>query len=66
MFGKTIRRNVVAASLERVCGLLELGSSSCRTGCTVRTTNGRVTNISASTMATRVNARSTPIGDVGP
>ena len=42
------------------------GSSSCSTGCTVRTTNGSVTNMSASTIAARVYATSTPIGDDGP
>ena len=41
-------------------------SSSIRTGCTERTTNGNVTNSSASTTAARVNARWTPNGLSGP
>ena len=40
-------------------------SSSSSTGCTVRTTNGSVTNSSAMKIAQRVNARWTPIGDLG-
>src|SRR6266516_1414856 len=67
MLGKITRLNEVRpeAPSERAASSAS-GSSSCRTGCTVRTTNGRVTNIIASTIAVRVNATSTPIGERGP
>ena len=41
-------------------------SSSSSTGCTVRITNGRVTNSSASRTAVRENAMFTPTGPFGP
>jgi hypothetical protein len=41
-------------------------SSSSSTGCTARTTNGSVTNSSASTIEAWVKARSTPTGLSGP
>ena len=41
-------------------------SSSSSTGCTVRTTNGSVTNSSASKIAVRVNATLIPTGECGP
>jgi len=41
-------------------------SSSRSTGCTVRTTNGSVTNRSARNTAVRVKATSIPIGESGP
>ena len=61
------RRNVArfdAPSEWAACSIS--GSSSSRTGCTVRTTNGSVTNIIASTIDAFVNATLMPIGDVGP
>ena len=67
MFGRTMLRNVLGsdAPSERDASSISR-SSSVRTGCTVRTTNGSVTNISASTIDVRVNATSIPIGDCGP
>ena len=48
MFGSTIRRNTVnsLAPSERAASSISVSSSS-STGCTVRTTNGSVTNSSA-------------------
>ena len=50
---------------ERMRRLLELGIE-LQTGCTVRTTNGSVTNIIARTIDVRVKATSMPTGEVGP
>src|SRR5205085_5979073 len=65
--GRTMRLKTVrsAAPSERAASSISL-SSSCSTGCTVRTTNGSVTNRSARKIAVRVNATLTPIGDCGP
>ena len=41
-------------------GLLEIGIESSSTGCTVRTTNGRPTNVSATTTPSGVNATLMP------
>ena len=66
-FGRMIRRAIrngdapsdaAAASMSR--------SSSINTGCTVRTTNGSVTNSSATVIAVRVNAMLTCAGLRGP
>ena len=52
MFGRTMRRKVVASDAPSECAACSSsGSSSCSTGWTVRTTNGSVTNMSASTIA---------------
>jgi hypothetical protein len=65
--GKTMRRKVVAGEAPSECAACSSsGSSSWSSGCTVRTTNGSVTNIIASTIAVRVYATSTPTGDCGP
>ncbi len=67
MFGKITRRNVVSDEAPSEAAASSISrSSSTRTGCTVRTTNGSVTNISAATIAVRVNAMSIPTGDCGP
>ena len=67
MFGKITRRNVATreAPSETAASSISASNSS-RTGCTVRTTNGSVTNKSATRIAQRVNATSTPPGDLGP
>ena len=65
MLGRTTRRNVVscdAPSEWAACSTS--GSSSSSTGCTVRTTNGSVTNIRQSTIAVCVKATLMSIGDV--
>ena len=50
MLGRTIRRNVVDCEAPSECAACSTsGSSSSSTGCTVRTTNGSVTNIRQST-----------------
>jgi len=65
--GSVIRRNVVnrPAPSERAASSTS-GSSSASTGCTVRTTNGSVTNRNARNTAGRVLARLTPSGLFGP
>src|SRR5581483_2991011 len=65
--GSTIRRNTVRlpAPSDRAASSISV-SSSCSTGCTVRTTNGSVTNRRARKIAVRVNATLIPIGDCGP
>ena len=67
MFGSTIRRKTARseAPSERPASSISV-SSSIRTGCTVRTTNGSVTKSSAITIAARVKATLIPIGDFGP
>ena len=62
-----IRRKTVpfdAPSDSAACSISR--SSSMRTGCTARTTNGIVTKRSATSTANCVNATLTPIGLVGP
>ena len=67
MLGKTTRRNVVSCDAPSECAACSTsGSSSSSTGCTVRTTNGSVTNIRQSTIAVCVKATLMSIGDVGP
>ena len=62
-----MRRNVVACDAPREwAASSSSASSSRRTGCTVLTTNGSVTNIIASTIAVRVYATLMPTGDAGP
>ena len=67
MFGSTMRRNDARslAPSERAASSISRSSSS-STGCTVRTTNGSVTNSSARKIAVRVNATLTPTGECGP
>ena len=67
MFGSTIRRKTVSsrAPSERAASSISR-SSSCSTGCTVRTTNGSVTKSSARKIAVRVNATLMPTGECGP
>ena len=62
-----MRRNTVnwlAPSDSAACSISR--SSSISTGCTARTTNGRVTNSSASTTDAWVKAMLTPTGLSGP
>ncbi len=67
MFGRITRRNVANrdAPSEAAASSISVSSSS-RTGWTVRTTNGSVTNSRASRIAQRVKATLTPAGDFGP
>ena len=62
-----IRRNVVnrLAPSEAAASSTSVSISS-STGCTVRTTNGSVTNASARSTARRVLSSSTPSGLSGP
>jgi hypothetical protein len=65
--GKMIRRNTVKPLAPREAAASSMSrSSSSSSGCTARTTKGRVTNSSAITTAVRVKAMSTPIGLVLP
>ena len=67
MFGKTIRRNVVRLDAPSDFAASSISASSSRkTGWTVRTTKGSVTNINASTIAARVYPTLMPIGDLDP
>ena len=61
--GSTILRRIVAgpAPSDAAASSIET-SSSCSTGCTERTTNGSVTNSSASAIDARVKATLMPIG----
>ena len=65
--GRMIRRKMVnrLAPSEAAASSTSASSSS-STGCTVRTTNGRVTKASASDTAFSVNAQCTPSGLLGP
>lgn len=65
--GSTTRRNVtrLEAPSEAAASSTSL-SSSMSTGCTARTTNGSVTNASATASPQRVALRCTPIGLEGP
>ena len=65
--GKTMRRKVTPfeAPSDAAASSTSL-SSSIRTGCTERTTNGSVTNSNATTTTPRVNARWIPNGLSGP
>lgn len=65
--GSTMRRNVVNRDAPSdIAASSTSRSSSSRTGWTVRTTNGSVTNATATAIAMRVWAMSIPIGLVGP
>ena len=65
--GRMTRRNVVAREAPREAAASSTSVSiSSSTGCTVRTTNGTVTNASARNTALRVLFTSTPIGLSGP
>ncbi len=62
-FGKMTRRKVVSGLAPSDAAASSISrSSSSSTGCTARTTNGRVTNRSATAIPTRVNAMSIPTG----
>ena len=65
--GRMTRRNVVnrVAPSDAAASSTSVSSSS-STGCTVRTTNGSVTNAIASSTDHRVPLTSTPIGLCGP
>src|SRR5436190_6330035 len=66
-FGRTMRRKIVNRDAPSAAAASSISrSSSRRTGCTVRTTNGRVTNRSAIRSAQRVNAAWTCTGLRGP
>src|SRR5256714_1779953 len=66
-FGSTMRRNTVIRPAPSDAAASSISrSSSSSVGCTVRTTNGSVTNRSASTTAPRVKATLTPTGLRGP
>ena len=66
-FGKTIRRKIAnePAPSEAAASSISVSSSS-STGCTARTTKGRVTNSSARSRPVRVKATLTPNGPPGP
>ena len=66
-FGSTIRRKIVAlrAPSDSAASSISL-SSSISTGCTLRITNGSVTNSSASSTAACVKAMLMPNGLRGP
>ena len=65
--GRTTRRNVVKRlAPNEAAASSTSGSSSARTGCTVRTTNGSVTNRNARVTARGVLATSIPTGLSGP
>ena len=65
--GRMMRRKIVNRLAPRDAAAYSTsGSSSASTGCTVRTTNGSVTNRNARNTAMRVFATSTPIGLRGP
>ena len=67
-FGSTIRRKTVAVARRRATAPPppSRGRARCSTGCTERTTNGSVTNSSASSTASCVNATLMPIGLLRP
>ena len=66
-FGKTIRRKIAVgrAPSEAAASSISVSSSS-NTGCTARTTNGSVTNSSASSSPSLVKATSIRNGPPGP
>ena len=65
--GRMMRRKVVSGAAPSEAAACSISrSSSISTGCTARTTNGSVTNSSASATATCVNATLMPTGLVGP
>ncbi len=61
--GKMMRRKIVKLPAPSEAAAASISRSiSSSSGCTARTTKGRVTNISATTTAARVDARSIPSG----
>ena len=66
-FGRMIRRKTVTGPAPSEAAASSISrSSSSSTGCTERTTNGSVTNSSASRTPARVKATSMPTGPFGP
>ena len=65
--GRTMRRNTVTPlAPSEVAASSASRSRTSSTGCTVRTTNGRVTNSNATTTPARAPARSRPMGLLSP